>query len=156
MKKLTVLIAGMVMTASISMAQHQNTSAKNGKVYNEKWSNNSYDKKWDNKSYDRRDGRGAVMNINSFQKEARESIAYGIIDGSITSFEAKRLLEFAERIEIKENRYMRNGRLTGHEVNELKDDINVLNRMIRRDIRDGERSRADVNMQHRKRQLQRY
>jgi hypothetical protein len=147
MKKLTVLIAAMVMTASFSMAQHQNATSRNkGKVYNEKWSNNSYSK---------RSGRGAMTNINSFQKQARENIAYGIIDGSITSKEAKRLLGFSERIEIKENRFMRNGRLTGHEVNELKDDINVLNRMISKDIRDGERSRADVVMHQRKRQIYR-
>jgi hypothetical protein len=145
MKKLMVLITAMVMTASMTMAQHKNATAKNGY---------DYSTNWNKKTSINRGGRGAMMNINSFQKQARENIAYGIINGTITSNEAKHLLEFAERIEIKENKFMRNGRLTGQEVNELKENLNVLNRMIEKDIRDGERSRADVD-KHRKRPVYR-
>jgi hypothetical protein len=139
MKKLTVLIAAMVMIASVSMAQYQNEYAKNRKVYVENYSQHN------------RNSRGEMMNINSFQKLARESIAYGIIDGSITSNEAMRLLGFAERIEIKENRFMRNGRLNNNQARNLKEDINELNRMIRKDIRDRERSKADVSMNRKRR-----
>jgi hypothetical protein len=140
MKKLTVLIAAMVMTASASMAQHQNAYAKNGQVYTQDYSR--YETS-------HRSSRGTMMNINSFQRQARERIADGIVEGTITSHEAKRLLEFAERIEIKENRYLRNGRLTTNESRELKEDLNDLNRMIIRDIRDGDRAPVDVN-NHRK------
>ena len=135
MKKLMVLIAAMVMTISTSMAQHyeKNATARNGKTYTERWNNGR-------KTFSGRSTRG----INSFQKQAREQIAYGIIDGSITSNEARKLLEFSERIEIKENRFMRNGRLSSYEVRILRDDLSTMDRMIRRELRDRERSRADV------------
>ncbi|MFT5883889.1 MAG: hypothetical protein ACI9IP_000339 [Arcticibacterium sp.] len=147
MKKLMVLAAAMVITVSTSMAQHydKNATARNGKVYTEKSNNN----------------RGRVLNgrstrgINSFQKEAREHIAYGIIDGTITSNEARRLLEFSERIEIKENRFSRNGRLSSYEMRILKEDLNDLDKMIRRDLRDRERSIADVRNRNHDRRYQR-
>lgn len=81
--------------------------------------------------------------VNSFQREARENIAYGIINGTITAREAKVLLEAAERIEIKENRFLRNGRLTSRESNELQRDLASLNRAIEREKRDNDKAYVD-------------
>lgn len=77
--------------------------------------------------------------INSFQRDAREHIALGIVEGTITSREAARLLEMAERIEEKENRYMRRGGLDRREVAELKEDLRELDRRILSERRDSER-----------------
>lgn len=74
--------------------------------------------------------RSASRMINSFQQQARERIAWGISRGLITGRESRRLLEFAERIEWKENRFMRNGRLSSGQAQELKRDLLVLDRMI--------------------------
>lgn len=68
--------------------------------------------------------------ISSFQQDARDRIAFGISRGLITGREANRLIDFADRIEMKENRYMRNGRLSPGEVQELKRDLVFLDRMI--------------------------
>jgi hypothetical protein len=96
----------------------------------------------ENQRYER--GRKPASHaINSFQEQARERIADGIVQGTINSKEAQRLLEFAERIEIKENRYLRNGRLTPNESRELEQDLTVLNRMISREKRDNDRQYVD-------------
>jgi hypothetical protein len=136
MKNLLVLMVAMVMLVSTSTAQYyeNNASARNGKTYTERWNDNR------DRAISGRSKRG----INSFQKQAREQIAYGIIDGSITFREATRLLDFSERIEIKEDRFSRNGRLSSHQVRVLKEDLTDLDNMIRRDLRNRERSRADV------------
>lgn len=109
-----------------------------------------------NRSYDRNDrnygwgydkdyrvvnGRGGA--INTFQRDARERIAAGIVEGTINSREAERLLSFAEKIEMKENRYMRNGRLTPNEVRELREDLGMLNRMIAKEKRDFDNAPVD-------------
>ncbi len=81
--------------------------------------------------------------INAFQRDAREHIAQGIIEGTITSREAGRLLEMAEAIERKENKYMRNGGLNNREVAELKNDLRNLDRRIFRERRDQDRQPVD-------------
>jgi len=83
--------------------------------------------------------RNASRMINSFQQQARERIAWGISRGLITGRESKRLLEFADRIEWKENRYMRNGRLSAGQAQELKQDLIVLDRMITHAKANGDR-----------------
>jgi hypothetical protein len=88
------------------------------------------------------------MKINMMQREARERIANGIINGTINSYEAGRLLGIAEKIEIKENRMLRNGRLTGNEVRELEDDLIRLNRMIMRNKRDNDVAPVDNYGRH--------
>lgn len=87
--------------------------------------------------------RGRAGRINSFQRDAREHIAQGIIEGSITSREAARLLQMAEEIEVKENRYMRRGGLNNREVSELQNDLKQLDRRIYRERRDGDRQLND-------------
>lgn len=103
-----------------------------------------------NRNYPGQDTRNRVQNnargvhkINSFQREARVNIANGILDGSINAREARKLLEIAERIEIKENRYMRNGRLTRSEKRTLERDLGNLNRQIDREVRDNDRALVD-------------
>lgn len=83
--------------------------------------------------------RNASRMINSFQQQARERIAWGISRGLITGRESKRLLEMADRIEWKENRFMRNGRLSPGQAQELKQDLMVLDRMITHAKSNGER-----------------
>lgn len=83
--------------------------------------------------------RNASRMINSFQQQARERIAWGISRGLITGRESKRLLEMADRIEWKENRFMRNGRLSPGQAQELKQDLLVLDRMINQAKSNGER-----------------
>ncbi len=87
--------------------------------------------------------RGRAGRINSFQRDAREHIAQGIIEGSITSREAARLLQMAEQIEEKENRYMRRGGLSNREVSKLQNDLKHLDRRIYRERRDGDRQLND-------------
>ncbi|SOE19820.1 hypothetical protein SAMN06298216_0322 [Spirosomataceae bacterium TFI 002] len=101
-------------------------------------------------NYPGKDSRYKVQNnarelhkINSFQREAREKIANGILNGSINSQEARKLLMIAERIEIKENKYLRNGRLTKNESNELERDLAGLNRQIMRERKDNDRAYVD-------------
>lgn len=110
--------------------------------------NSSYDRRDNNWGYDANwnringGGRGGMF-VNSFQRQSRDRIAEGISRGLITGREAKKLLTFAEEIERKENRYMRNGRLTQREANELTADLNALNRMITRETRDRDRLNND-------------
>lgn len=87
--------------------------------------------------------RGRSGRIDSFQRNAREHIAQGIIEGTITSRESARLLEMAERIEQKENRYKRRGGLSSREVSELQNDLKQLDRRIYRERRDGDRQSND-------------
>jgi hypothetical protein len=97
------------------------------------------------RGYDRHDGRyGRNDNIvDSYQREARRQIAFGIESGRITSNEAKKLLREAERIEVKENRFKRDGRLDNFERRELEQDLAVLNSWIAREKRDRDRVTYD-------------
>lgn len=81
--------------------------------------------------------------LDSYQREARRQIANGIESGRITSNEAKRLLREAERIEMKENRFKRDGRLDNFERRQLAQDLAVLNTWIAREKRDRERITYD-------------
>lgn len=101
------------------------------------------DRSWGYDSNWNRTRSNGNMKINSFQRQARERIANGIVEGTVNSNEAKRLLEFAERIETKENRYMRNGRISNSEARELQEDLSRLNRMISRETRDFDRQNND-------------
>lgn len=74
--------------------------------------------------------------INSFQHQAKMRINEGIAKGLITHREANRLWNEYERIERKENRFMRNGRISRSEANELEHDLARLNRMISQEKRD--------------------
>lgn len=100
------------------------------------------------RGYDKRDARygrndNAYERIDSYQREARRQIAFGIESGKITSREAKPLLREAERIEVKENRFKRDGRLDAIERRELTQDLAVLNSWIAREKRDRERVSYD-------------
>ncbi len=145
MKKLMTIAAAVLFTVTAASAQYRASTYGNKgyDTYASKGHSDNNDRNW---GYDRgyNKSNSASGMINSFQREARESIASGIVNGSITSYEAKRLLEMAEKIEAKENRFMRNGRLTNNEVRELKEDLAVLNRIIVKEKRDNDRSNADV------------
>jgi len=90
------------------------------------------------RGYDKRDGRyGRNDNVvDSYQIQARNEIAQGIKSGRITSREAKPLLREAERIEVKENRFKRDGRIDNFERRELEQDLAVLHSWIAREKRD--------------------
>ena len=116
-------------------------------------STNRYDNNWNSKyghndRYERgsdryRNTRTDNSMINALQREVREDIADGIVRGTINSREAQRLLSIAEQIEIKEDRFTRNGRLTDRESNEIKGDLRELQRMIRKDKMDREIAPVD-------------
>src|SRR6218665_493386 len=97
------------------------------------------------RGYDKRDGRyGRNDNIvDSYQIQARNEIAQGIKSGRITSREAKPLLREAERIEVKENRFKRDGRIDNFERSELEQDLAVLHSWIASEKRDRDRITYD-------------
>ena len=142
MKKLFVFVALSLFFAGTLSAQYAGNRAEapKGKVYA---SNGGYHKAVNNRST-----RGASMKINMMQREARERIANGIINGTINSYEAGRLLGIAEKIELKENRMLRNGRLTGNEIRALEDDLMRLNKMIIRNKRDNDMAPVDHYGRH--------
>ncbi len=128
MKKLMVLIALTVFATVAANAQYRSESWSRDRTYEPATA---------------RSARGSEMTLNAMQREAREKIAHGIVNGSITSREARYLLEMAERIEMKENRFLRNGRLTSAERRDLEGDLAELDRSIRTNKRDREHSNAD-------------
>jgi hypothetical protein len=86
-------------------------------------------------------GNRELNKINNFQERAKTRIIRGIDRGLITRREADRLWNEYRMIERKENRYMRNGRLSAREVNELENDLARLNRMINHEKSDWNRTR---------------
>ena len=92
-------------------------------------------------NYGRNDNR--YDRIDSYQREARRQIAFGIETGRITSRESKKLLREVEKIEYKENRYKRDGVLDPRERKDLMEDLVVLNRWINHEKRDGDRVTYD-------------
>jgi hypothetical protein len=123
MRKL-MIVAMLVAIATVANAQRGNDARGN-----------------DNGRYGRNDnyGRGGYDKIDSYQREARRQIVWGIESGCITSRESKRLLREVEAIEHKENRYKRDGNLNPRERRDLMEDLIVLNRWINREKRDGDR-----------------
>jgi hypothetical protein len=123
-----MIVAMLVASAAVANAQRGNDKRDNG--YDNR--NGGYDKRDDRRgdNYDR---------IDSYQREARRQIAFGIETGRITSRESKRLLREVEQIEYKENRYKRDGNLDPRERRDLIEDLTVLNRWINREKRDGDR-----------------
>ena len=73
-----------------------------------------------------------VGQLNQFQIEAMEHIAKGILNGNLTANEAKQLLNMAEKIELKENRFLRNRNMSNREYRQLENDLNTLDRHIER------------------------
>ncbi len=144
MRKL-MFILGLTALSATSFAQWNSRHDHDRNSYDSRgrseYSDNNwgYDANW-NRIY--RGGRSNVM-INSFQRQSRDRIAEGISRGLITANEAKKLLSYAEKIERKENRFMRNGRLSPSEVRELQSDLAALNRMISREMRDSNRQYND-------------
>lgn len=130
MRKL-MIVAMLVASAAVANAQRGND--RNDDTYGRRGN--------DNGRYDRNDnyGRGGYDKIDSYQREARRQIAWGIESGRITSRESKRLLREVEQIEYKENRYKRDGNLDPRERRDLMEDLTVLNRWINREKRDGDR-----------------
>ncbi len=131
MRKL-MIVAMLVASAIVANAQRGNDRRDNG--YENR--GGGYDKRDDRRgdNYDR---------IDSYQREARRQIAFGIESGRITSRESKRLLREVEQIEYKENRYKRDGNLDPRERKDLIEDLTVLNRWINREKRDGDRVTYD-------------
>jgi hypothetical protein len=134
-----MIVAMLVASAAVANAQRGNDRRDNG--YDNR--GGSYDNKGG--GYDRRDDRRGdnYDRIDSYQREARRQIAFGIESGRITSRESKRLLREVEQIENKENRYKRDGLLDPRERRDLIEDLTVLNRWINREKRDGDRVTYD-------------
>jgi hypothetical protein len=135
MRKL-MIVAMLVASAAVANAQRGND--RNDDAYGRRGNDPRGN---DNGRYDRNDnyGRGGYDKIDSYQREARRQIAFGIESGRITSRESKRLLREVEAIEFKENRYKRDGNLDQRERRDLMEDLTVLNRWINREKRDGDR-----------------
>jgi hypothetical protein len=64
--------------------------------------------------------------INHLQREARQQIANGIHRGTLTSREANALMSQYERIEAREQKYSRHGRLSPRETRMLREDLERL------------------------------
>ena len=130
MRKLMIVA---MLVASAAVANAQRGYDRNDDAYGRRG--------YDNGRYDRNDnyGRDGYDRIDSYQREARRQIAWGIESGRITSRESKRLLREVEQIEYKENRYKRDGVLDPRERRDLMEDLTVLNRWINREKRDGDR-----------------
>jgi len=125
MRKL-MIVAMLVASAAVANAQRGND-------------HRGYDRN-DNGRYETNDNYGRGYDkIDSYQREARRQIAFGIETGRITSRESKRLLREVEQIEFKENRYKFDGKLDPRERKDLMEDLAVLNRWINREKRDCER-----------------
>lgn len=133
MKTMRKLMIVAMLVASAAVANAQRGYDRNNDAYGRRGN--------DNGRYDRNDnyGRGGYDKIDSYQREARRQIAWGIESGRITSRESKRLLREVEAIEYKENRYKRDGVLDPRERRDLMEDLTVLNRWINREKRDGDR-----------------
>lgn len=130
MRKLMIVA---ILVASAAVANAQRGYDRNDDAYGRRGN--------DNERYERNDnyGNGGYDKIDSYQREARRQIAWGIESGRITSRESKRLLREVEAIEYKENRYKRDGNLDPRERRDLMEDLTVLNRWINREKRDGDR-----------------
>ena len=141
MKKLVATLGMIVVFAASTFAQYPGkVEARNNRTYQDE-------------RFER--GRGswgntAASEINFRQRDIRENIANGIIRGTLTSNEVHMLLDMAERIEMKENRYMRNGRLTNMEIRELDNDLSRLERMIIHNKRDNDFAPVDQRPHHKK------
>jgi len=74
---------------------------------------------------DHRDGysRERGSDINRMQREARQHIANGVQWGTLTSREANALMNQYERIEAKERKFARHGRLSPREERILREDL---------------------------------
>jgi hypothetical protein len=143
MKKLMVVLGVLGMSVLGANAQgnkygnndyaYNSKSSKSSNDYNSRATRNdwSYDSHWN-----RVEGRSGAGMVNSFQKEAREKIGFGIAKGTITATEANKLMKYYEQIERKENRFLRNGRISKSEAMELRRDLDILNRMIARETND--------------------
>ncbi|AFK01945.1 hypothetical protein Emtol_0794 [Emticicia oligotrophica DSM 17448] len=142
MRKLMIM-AVLVASAIVANAQ---------RGYDNRAERNDYERRERNDNY----GRGGYDRIDSYQREARRQIAWGIETGRITSRESKRLLREVERIEYKENRYKRDGVLDPRERRDLVEDLAVLNRWINREKRDGDRVTYDDFRNSRERYDDRY
>ncbi len=136
MRKLMIVA---MLVASAAVANAQRGYDRNDDAYGRRGND---PRGYDNGYYDRNDnyGRGGFDKIDSYQREARRQIAWGIESGRITSRESKRLLREVEQIEYKENRYKRDGMLDPRERRDLMEDLAVLNRWINREKRDGDRA----------------
>ena len=129
MRKL-MIVAMLVATATLANAQRGHDRNDDRRREND----NDRDERSD--KYSRNGGNDK---IDSYQREARRQIAYGIESGRITSRESRKLLREVEKIEAKENRYRRDGDLNSRERRDLVEDLAVLNRWIYREKRDGDR-----------------
>ncbi len=141
-----MIVAILVASAIAADAQrgndrHDDNGKRNGNYEQDYGRNDSrrgdYDRRGDARRSDNYD------RIDSYQREARRQIAFGIESGRITSREAKRLLREVENIEYKENRYKRDGVLDPRERKDLMEDLTVLNRWINHEKRDGDRVSYD-------------
>ena len=137
MKKLTGILSLVLLISFQASAQYHRNDPRNDRhphstyeEYARGDKSKPYTWGYDNQ-YNRIDrNRANARMISSFQQAARDRIAFGISRGLITGREANRLIDFADRIEMKENRYMRNGRLSPGEVQELKRDLLILDQFI--------------------------
>lgn len=79
--------------------------------------------------------------IESFQRQAYMKIENGRKRGAISRSGYNRLMRAFGQIENKENRFMRNGRLTNEETRILHRDLANLDRMIQQETRGSRRGR---------------
>ena len=148
MKKKVAFIGILSLVAFGTFAQYGNRNDDNlyssrNRNYNESFErSDKNDNKWgyDNDHNVVRSNK--AMMIDSYQRQAKMRIGEGVRRGSITRFEADKLMKYYYAIERKENRFMRNGRISRSEARELNNDLEHLNRMITKESRDFQRSRG--------------
>ncbi len=147
MKNTTAIIGILSLVAIGTFAQHNGSNNRYQGLANERYAHGRFAKKSvfdDNWGYDhdynRVSGTKAMM-IDSYQHQAKVRINKGIRSGRITRQEANRLMRFYGHIERKENQFIRNGRISRAEARALDRDLDQLNRMITKEMRDLEKRR---------------
>jgi hypothetical protein len=100
---------------------------------NESW---GYDRDWNVVSQ-----RNRSKSVDSYQRRALDEISFGIAKGLINRREANKLMGMYEKIERKENRFLRNNRINRREARELENDLDELHNRIKIELQDKERNK---------------
>lgn len=134
MKKLILIGAITFFAFGCSSAQHHRQGSYSPREYRE-YAHNDWG--YDNNYRVARNSN--AKRIESFQRQAYRKIENGRKRGTISRNGYNRLMRALAQIENKENRFMRNGRLTNEETRILHRDLVNLDRMIQHETRGSSR-----------------
>jgi hypothetical protein len=136
MKKLILIGAITFLAFGCSSAQHHRQGD-----YSPRESREYAHKDWGYDNNYRVARSSNVRRIESFQRQAYMKIENGRKRGTISRNGYNRLMRAFDQIENKENRFMRNGRLTNEQTRILHRDLANLDKMIQQETRGSRRGR---------------